>query len=63
MAEAQQGGEVDRSLHAMQVAALLFSVYTAAIIGWLGGAIPVRENQLAMLRNQLELLHRGLKPR
>lgn len=63
ISEAQRTGEVDRSVNSLVAAYHVFSAYTAALLGWLGGAIPVRENQLAMLRSGLELLYRGLEPR
>ena len=61
--EAQRTGEVDRGVMPVPAAYHIFSAYYAALVGWLGGTIPVRENQLAMLRSGLELLHRGLAPR
>ena len=61
--EAQRAGEVDRSITPLAAAYHVFSAYVAALIGWLGGTIPVRENQLALLRGGLELLYRGLAPR
>lgn len=63
VSEAQGAGEVDRSILPLAAAYQMFATYLVALMGWLGGAIPVRENQLAMLRGGLELLYRGLAPR
>jgi TetR/AcrR family transcriptional regulator, cholesterol catabolism regulator len=63
VAEAQRAGEVDRAVFPLSAAHTLFSLYLASLISWLGGTIPSRENQLAMLRSTIELLYRGLAPR
>lgn len=63
VSQAQRTGEVDRSVNTMTAAVHLFSLYTSSIISWLGGAIPVRENQLAILRNMISLLNQGMEPR
>ncbi len=63
VSEAQRAGEVDSGVNTMTAAVHLFSLYTASVISWLGGSIPVRENQLAMLRNMIALLYRGMEPR
>jgi AcrR family transcriptional regulator len=63
IAEAQERGEVERSVTSLAAAYQIFGMYFAALIGWLGGSIPVRENQLAMLRSGLVMLYRGLAPR
>ncbi len=61
--EAQRTGEVDPSIAPLTAAYQTYAAYYTALVGWLGGTIPVRENQLAMLRSGLELLYRGLAPR
>jgi hypothetical protein len=43
------------------VALAITSLYYATVVGWLGGSIPVLENQLALLRSNLELPYRGAR--
>jgi len=61
--EAQRKGEIDAAIPPLAAAYMAFSAYFTALIGWLGGTVPARESQLAMLRGGLEILYRGLAPR
>jgi len=61
--DAQRRGEVDRAIEPMLAAYQIFCSYFAALVGWVGGTMPVRQNQLVMLRRGLELLFRGLAAR
>jgi len=63
VAEAQRAGEIDRSIPPMAAAYQIFAAYFTVLVGWLGGAVPEREPQLAILRGGLELLYRGLAAR
>ena len=56
-------GEVDTSINPLLAAYSMFSVYFAALVGWLGGTMPVRETQLAMLRSGVQMLFSGMAAR
>lgn len=61
--EAQRTGQVDPGVVPFVAAYTVFCLYSASLIGWLGGTVPVREMQVGMLRGALELMYRGLAVR
>lgn len=63
ISDAQRTGEVDRRIVPFAAAFNVFALYFMSLVSWLGGGIPSRDNQLAMLRNGLHMFYNGLAPR
>lgn len=59
--QAQQRGELDREVDAMDAAQQVFSTHYFGMVTWLGGTIPSRDAQEEQFRTSLRLLFRGMR--
>jgi AcrR family transcriptional regulator len=60
--DGRRGGTIDDAVEPLIAAYQCFASYYMTLVSWLGGAMPSRDAQLAVLRRLLDLQYRGLAP-